>query len=207
MKVKWMTLILATIGFTVACGDYGTTSVDSNPVWVEQVLSTSPNDADLEGDWAFSSVQTYETGDCTGDATSHDYSGSVTYGETLATRTDSKTLSETEFLAIGFSSGEFAQMCADKGGELNSDNSCTFIFDTPFKYYLGEKGYCEMYDKKSKNKDKKAKSGKAKKKKDGKENYWCGTLQMDGNIATITYSFVSDYPGKSFCKVVELTRE
>ena len=198
MKAKWTSLILISVGLTVGCGDNASTTADAeNPMWVEQVLSTSPNDADLEGTWSISSVLTYETGDCTGESTSHDYSGAVTYDESAATRTDLKVLSEADFSAKGYSSEEFADMCTAKGGELNSDDNCEFLSEVPFKYYLGDKGYCEMY----------AKAGKGKKAKASKANYWCGSLEMDGETATITYSFVSDSPGKSFCKVVELTKE
>lgn len=209
MKAKWTSLILVSVGLSVGCGDNASTTVDAeNPMWVEQVLSTSPNDVDLEGTWSISSVLTYETGDCSGESTSHDYSGAVTYGESAAIRTNLEVLSEADFSAKGYSPEEFAEMCTAKGGEFNSDNDCAFLSEVPFKYYLGDKGYCEMYAKAGKGKKTKAgKKGKGKKAKASKAKYWCGSLEMDGETATITYSFVSDYPGKSFSKVVELTKE
>ena len=81
-------------------------------------------------------------------------------------------------------------MCIKKIGTINSNGNCEGTDDMPFEYYLTEDGYCETYIYAP-----------------DKSKTMCGTIELVENTATITYSYDSDYAGKSYCKIVEMAKQ
>ena len=165
------------------------------PEWVERILGRTTNDSSLEGTWYYSSVSSYENADCVGEGETHDFIGSVTYGETVAVRTYNEILTFSDFeQKEGYDVNEFQEMCGEKGGTMNVNGDCELTVEDPFEYYLTEDGYCETYT------------------YDGKDGYYddksvtyCGSITMEENSASITFIWESYEPEKSGCKVIDLT--
>ena len=191
MKTKVLIIILLTLFFITGCEDnISKTSKQSQPEWVGKILSQTINDNSLEGSWSYSSVVSYENADCIGEGETYDYSGIVTYGESDAVRTESFLLLFSDFQQKGYSEEKFHDMCIKKNGTINSNGNCEGTYDMPFEYYLTEDGYCETYIYAP-----------------DKSKTWCGTIELVENTATITYSYDSDYAGKSHCKIVEMEKQ
>jgi len=191
MKTKVLIIILLTLFFITGCEDnISKTSKQSQPEWVGKILSQTINDNSLEGSWSYSSVVSYENADFIGEGETYDYSGIVTYGESDAVRTESFLLLFSDFQQKGYSEEKFHDMCIKKNGTINSNENCEGTYDMPFEYYLTEDGYCETYIYAP-----------------DKSKTWCGTIELVENTATITYSYDSDYAGKSYCKIVEMEKQ
>ena len=191
MKTKVLIIILLTLFFITGCEDnISKASKQSQPEWVGKILSQTINDNSLEGSWSYSSGVSYENTDCIGEGETYDYSGIVTYGESDAVRTESFLLLFSDFQQKGYSEEIFHDMCIKKNGTINSNENCEGTYDMPFEYYLTEDGYCETYIYAP-----------------DKSKTMCGTIELVENTATITYSYDSDYAGKSHCKIVEMAKQ
>ena len=171
-------------------------STSDQPEWVERILGRTTNDSSLEGTWSYSSVVSYKNTECTGEGELVDFIGSVTYGETNAMRTSNEIFTFSDFEEKGYNLDEFQEICVQKGGVLNSNGDCEFTYEEPFEYYLSDGGYCETYT------------------YDDKDGYYddksvtyCGSIAMEENSASITFVWESDNPGKSGCKIIELTEQ
>ncbi len=105
-------------------------------------------------------------------------------------RTENLLLTFSDFQQKGYSENLFQDMCSQKNGSLNTSGDCELTWDTHFKYYLTDDGYCESYSKDSSK---------------GKYITFCGSLaQLDGSTE-ITFLWDSDKTEKSGCKIVGLT--
>ena len=158
------------------------------PEWVERILGRTTNDSSLEGTWYYTSVSSYENSDCVGEGETHDFIGSVTYGETDAVRTYNKILTFSDFEEKEeYDVNDFQEMCGEKNGTLNANGDCELTVEDSFEYYLMDGGYCETYT------------------YDDKSVTYCGSVTMEDNSASIIFVWESDEPEKSGCKVIELT--
>jgi len=187
MKTKVSILLLLTLIFTTGCEDNFS---KPTPDWVDKILSRVTNNSSLVGTWSYSSIVSYDNTDCSGEGELSDYSGTVTYGEMDAVRTENLLLTFSDFQQKGYSENTFQEMCFQKNGSLNAGGNCELTWVTHFEYFLTENGYCETYSKDNSK---------------GESITFCGSLtQLDGS-SEITFLWDSDKTEKSGCKIVGFT--